>query len=98
MCLIDDAQWLDNASSEVLCFVARRLAAESVAMVFAIREGIDRGRFVGLPEMAVGGVSDVDARALLATVVPGRLDRRVRDRIIAEPEGIHSLCSSCLGA
>jgi len=87
MCLIDDAQWLDDASGQVLGFVARRLAAESVAMVFAVRDGVEEHPFAGLPELAVGGVAEGDARALLATVVPGRLDQRVRDRIVAETRG-----------
>ena len=87
MCLIDDAQWLDDASGQVLGFVARRLAAESVAMVFAVRDGRDDSPFVGLPDLPVAGVSEADARALLATVVPGRLDQRVRDRIVAETRG-----------
>jgi DNA-binding CsgD family transcriptional regulator len=87
LCIIDDAQWLDDASSQVFGFVARRLGAESVALIFAVREGRDPHRFAGLPEMRVEGVSDEDARALLATVVPGRLDERVRDRIVAETGG-----------
>ena len=90
VCLIDDAQWLDEASSEVLGFVARRLEAESVAMVFGIRIHRDApagGRFASLPVMTVGGISGEDARALLATVVPGRLDRRVCDRVVAETRG-----------
>jgi DNA-binding CsgD family transcriptional regulator len=90
LCLIDDAQWLDDASCEVLGFVARRLAAESVAIVFAWRSRRnrdDRNRLPGLPELSVEGVSAADARALLATVVPGRLDERVGDRIIAETGG-----------
>ena len=87
MCLVDDTQWLDDASCQVLSFVARRLAAESVGMIFAIREGLDRGQFVGLSEVRLAGVADADARALLATVVPGRLDERVRDRIVAETRG-----------
>jgi DNA-binding CsgD family transcriptional regulator len=90
ICLIDDAQWLDEASTEILGFVARRLAAESVAMVFAVRDqghAADRGRLAGLPVMSLEGVSGADARALLATVVPGRLDPRVCDRIVAETRG-----------
>jgi DNA-binding CsgD family transcriptional regulator len=88
MCLVDDAQWLDDGSFEVLGFVARRLAAESVAMVFAIRDGDgpDRGR-TGLPELVVTGVADEHARALLDSVVPGRLDERVRKRLVDETRG-----------
>jgi DNA-binding CsgD family transcriptional regulator len=87
MCVIDDAQWLDDASAQVLGFVARRLVAESVAMVFAAREFAERRPLAGLPEVRIGGLSDADARALLATVVPGRVDDRVVDRIVAETGG-----------
>jgi DNA-binding CsgD family transcriptional regulator len=87
LCVIDDAQWLDDASALVLGFVARRLAAESVAMLFAARDWGDPRPLAGLAELRIGGLSNADARALLATVVPGRLDERVRDRIIAETLG-----------
>jgi len=87
LCFVDDAQWLDGASGQVLGFVARRLVAESVAIVFAVREWSDERPFAGLPELPLGGLSEEDARALLATVVPGRLDERVRDRIVAETRG-----------
>ena len=87
LCLVDDAQWLDGASRQVLGFVARRLLAESVAIVFAIRESSDDRELVGLPELPLGGLEEEDARALLATVIPGRLDERVRDRIVAETRG-----------
>jgi hypothetical protein len=87
LCLIDDAQWLDSASIQVLGFVARRLLAESVAIVFAVREPSDERELVGLPDLPVAGLEAEDARALLATVIPGRLDERVRDRIVAESRG-----------
>ena len=87
LCFIDDAQWLDGASRQVLGFVARRLLAEPVALVFAIREPSSDAELAGLPEMALGGLGDEDARSLLATVIPGRLDERVRDRIVAETRG-----------
>ncbi len=87
ICFIDDAQWLDDASGQVLGFVARRLLAESVAFVFAVREPSDERELGGLPELALGGLEEEDARALLATVIPGRLDERVRDRIVAETRG-----------
>jgi DNA-binding CsgD family transcriptional regulator len=87
LCFIDDAQWLDSASAQVLGFVARRLLAESVAMVFAERVPTDERELAGLPELALGGLAVEDARALLATVIPGRLDERVRDRLIAETRG-----------
>jgi DNA-binding CsgD family transcriptional regulator len=87
LCFVDDTQWLDAASSQVLGFVARRLLAESVAIVFAVRDPTDERELVGLPELALGGLPEEDARALLATVIPGRLDERVRDRVIAETRG-----------
>ena len=87
VCLIDDAQWLDRASAQALAFVARRLLAESVALVFSLREPNEDQELTGLPELVVIGLSDPDARALLESVVPGRLDERVRDRIVAETRG-----------
>ena len=83
-CFVDDAQWLDDASGQVLGFVARRLLAEAVALVFGVREPSGERALVGLPELLVGGLAEEDARALLATVIPGRLDEGVRDRIAAE--------------
>src|SRR3954466_16307057 len=87
LCLVDDAQWLDGASGQVLGFVARRLLAESVAMVFAVRDPTDERELLGLPEFRLAGLPDNDARALLGTVLPGRLDERGRDRLIAETCG-----------
>jgi AAA ATPase domain len=85
VCLVGDAQWLDHASAEALAFVARRLVAESVAVVFAVRTGSEERGMTGLPELVVEGLSDRDARALLA--IQGPLDERVRDRIVAEARG-----------
>ncbi len=87
VCMVDDAQWLDRASAQVLGFVARRLLAESVAMVFAVRDPSEDQELGSLPVMVVGGLSDADARALLDSATPGRLDERVRDRIVAESNG-----------
>jgi predicted ATPase len=87
VCLVDDAQWLDQASAQALAFVARRLVAESVALIFAVREPSDEQNFAGLPQLAVGGLGDDDARALLATVIRWPLDEQVRDRIVAETHG-----------
>src|ERR1700726_162701 len=83
--VIDDAQWLDRASAQALAFVARRLLAEPVALVFATREPGEE--FRGLPELPVGGLRDDDARDLLSSVLRGPLDERVRDRILAETRG-----------
>jgi DNA-binding CsgD family transcriptional regulator len=87
LCLVDDVMWLDAASRQVLGFVARRLVAESVAIVFAVRDPSDERELVSLPELALGGLGEEDARALLAAVIPGRLDERVRDRLVAETRG-----------
>jgi hypothetical protein len=85
ICLVDDEQWLDRASAQVLAFVARRLGAESVGLVFASRGPRDQG--VGLPELVVEGLDEVDARQLLDHVFTGPLDSRVRDRLVAEARG-----------
>ena len=87
VCVVDDAQWLDAASAQALAFVARRLGAESVGLVFAVRESAGERPFDGLPELVVGGLDDGDARALLEAVVAGPLDERVRDRLVAETHG-----------
>ena len=87
VCLVDDAQWLDEASCQVLGFVGRRLLAESVLLLFAVRETADERMFPGLPALTVEGLTDEDARALLTAAVPGHLDERVRDRIVAETRG-----------
>src|SRR3954467_9970790 len=87
LCLVDDAQWLDNASAQVLGFVARRLRAEPVGLLFALRDPAPERELEGLPELLLDGLPDHDARALLATVIPGRLETRVRDRLVSETRG-----------
>src|SRR5919108_686126 len=87
ICLVDDVQWLDQASRQTLTFVARRLLAEPIGMVFAVREPSDVTELTGLPELVVGGLADGDARSLLPAAMPGRLDERVLDRIVAETRG-----------
>ena len=87
LCLVDDAQWLDAASSQVLGFVGRRLVAEGVGLVFALRDSANTRQFPRLPELLVGGLHLDDARALLARAIPGRLDDLVRERIVAETRG-----------
>ena len=76
VCLVDDAQWLDRASAQVLAFAARRLLAESVALVFVVREPSDERDLEGLPELVVRGLRDGDARALLDSRDPGPARRR----------------------
>ena len=87
LCVVDDAQWLDGASTQALAFVARRLGAESVGLVFAVREPAGEQALNGLGELVVVGLDDEDARALLGAVIAGPLDERVRDRIVAETRG-----------
>ena len=85
LCMVDDAQWLDQASALTLAFVARRFLAEPVGLVFATRE---RGEHLQhVPELEVRGLVNGDARALLNATVPFALDERVRDRILAETHG-----------
>jgi DNA-binding CsgD family transcriptional regulator len=85
VCVVDDEHWLDRTSAQVLGFVARRLMAESVALIFAAR--LPSSELIGLPELAVEGLAEPDARALLDRVLAGPLDSRVRDRILAETQG-----------
>ncbi|TMR33923.1 helix-turn-helix transcriptional regulator [Actinomadura geliboluensis] len=85
LCLVDDEQWLDRTSVQVLAFVARRLGAESVGLVFGTR--VSGGDLAGLPELPVNGLPDTDARALLDTALTGPMDERVRDQILAEARG-----------
>ena len=85
LCVVDDAQWLDQASALTLAFVARRLLAEPVAIVFAAREPGEE--LLHVSELEVVGVRNGDARALLSSAVRFKLDERVRDRIIAETRG-----------
>ncbi|WBP91544.1 AAA family ATPase [Kitasatospora cathayae] len=93
VCVVDDAQWIDGISAAVLAFVARRLDAESVALVFAVstsasvRTPTSAGLLTGLPELQVDGLRDDDARALLDSVLPGPVHPRVRDAIVAEARG-----------
>src|SRR5580698_7755791 len=85
VCLVDDQQWLDRASAQALGFAARRLAADPVGLVFAAR--VPGQDVAGLPELVVEGLAEDDARALLDSVLPGPLDARVRDRIVADTHG-----------
>jgi DNA-binding CsgD family transcriptional regulator len=87
VCLVDDAQWLDEASRQVIGFVGRRLLAEPVLLLFAVRETADERLLPGLPALTVEGLTDEDARDLLAAVIPGHLDAQVSDRIVAETGG-----------
>lgn len=85
LCVVDDAQWLDTSSVQAMAFAARHLSKETAAFLFAARARPDDLR--GLPELAVAGLGDRDARALLSKVLPDRLDERVVDRLVAETHG-----------
>jgi DNA-binding CsgD family transcriptional regulator len=87
LCVVDDAQWQDRASAQTLGFVARRLVAEAVGLVFAVREPSATQDLAGLPELVVGGLDDGDAAALLHSAIPGRLDERISHRMVTESRG-----------
>jgi DNA-binding CsgD family transcriptional regulator len=87
VCLIDDAQWLDQVSAQTIAFVARRLLAEGIVLILAVREPAPAQEFAGLPELLVTGLGETDAGWLLDSVVKGPMDPRVRARIIAETRG-----------
>lgn len=90
VCVIDDAQWLDHASVQTLSIVARRLRVDPVAMVFAVREGEENPHleaFERLPELVLTGLDNRDSRTLLGITMPGPMDARVRERILAEARG-----------
>jgi DNA-binding CsgD family transcriptional regulator len=87
ICLVDDVQWLDRSSAQVLAFVARRLAAEAVVLLFAEREPATVDELGGIPELRLHGLPDASARELLASVITAPLDEPVRARILAETRG-----------
>jgi DNA-binding CsgD family transcriptional regulator len=87
VCLIDDLQWLDRASVQALTFVARRLLAEPVGVVFVVRGPDDEPELIGIPALVIEGLDDADARLLLASAIRGRLDDQVLDQIVAETRG-----------
>jgi DNA-binding CsgD family transcriptional regulator len=87
LCVVDDAQWLDHASIQTLTFAARRLEAESVAMVFAVRGPGEVAELAGLADLLVAGLPDGDARALLDSALSWPVDEQVLDRIVAETRG-----------
>jgi len=86
-CVVDDAQWLDHASAQILGFVARRLLAGPIAVVCAARTGAGDDVLAGLPGLSIRGLGDSDARALLLASVSGPLDAAVCDQIIKESHG-----------
>ncbi|HET6295562.1 MAG TPA: ATP-binding protein, partial [Kribbella sp.] len=86
-CVVDDAQWLDRASAQCLVFAARRLLAEPIALIIAVRGPGGDHELAGFPGLTVNGLGSADAGTLLASAVGGRLDAEVRDRIVAETRG-----------
>jgi DNA-binding CsgD family transcriptional regulator len=87
LCLVDDAQWLDQVSAQTMAFVARRLLAERVGLIFAVREPVPDHPMQDLPRLDLTGLDYPDARALMASVAPTQMDNRIRDRILAEARG-----------
>jgi len=87
ICVVDDAQWLDNASAQALAFVARRLGAESIGLIFAARTDGEISELAGLPELTVAGLGDEDARTLLDSTLRGPVDERIRARIVGDARG-----------
>jgi AAA ATPase domain len=87
LCIVDDAQWLDRVSAQTLGFVARRLLAERVGLLFGLRAPTGEHALEGLPELVLEGLSADHARLLLDSTIPGPLDRRVQDRILGEAGG-----------
>ena len=88
VCVVDDVQWLDPESAVVLGFVARRLYAERVVLLFAAREPAGQvSALVGLPELVLGGLDEAAALELLASLAPGRVSPVVGARIVAETGG-----------
>jgi DNA-binding CsgD family transcriptional regulator len=85
ICVIDDHQWMDQASRQVLAFVARRLGAESLGLLFATREPGDE--LAGLPRLPIDGLAPADARRLLDSVLIGSWDEQARDQIVIETQG-----------
>ena len=86
-CIVEDAHWLDQASEQILGFVARRLLAEPIALVCAARAGIGDHVLAGLPELPIGGLRDEDARSLLLSHMPGPIDAAVCQQLITESHG-----------
>ncbi|MGI5286419.1 helix-turn-helix transcriptional regulator [Nonomuraea polychroma] len=87
LCVIDDAQWLDQVSAQALAFAARRIAAERVALLLGLRDPVRAPELDQLPSLRVSGLPDTDAHALLASVIHTPLDEQVRERVLSEARG-----------
>ena len=100
LCIIDDAQWLDRPSAQVLVSAARRLKADSVVLLLAERQPDEPSQFSGLPELVLEGVSDAGARQLFGALIPGRVDESVLARVVAEGTSgvVHARTSTAVRA
>jgi len=98
LCVVDDVQWLDQASARALGVAARRLQADADAVLLAGRQAGELAGAAGLAEVRLAGLADADARALLSSVLPQWADQKVIDRIVAETRGTRWRCWSCRGA
>ncbi len=87
LCLVDDAQWLDPTSAQLLAFAARRLLAERITIVIAVRDSAGGDQFGGLRQLVVSSLNNKDANALLDTSITGTVDDTVRRRILGEAGG-----------
>ncbi|MGW7549327.1 ATP-binding protein [Streptomyces sp. NPDC054770] len=88
LCVVDDAQWLDRVSQEVLAFVARRLLADRVGFVFALRDGEEHAAALrGLPELGVRALEPAAGRELLELAAAGRVAESLSRRVLAEAAG-----------
>jgi hypothetical protein len=87
LCIVDDAQWLDTASAQIIGFVGRRLLAERIALLCSARTGLGNDALPGLPDLSIDGLGESDARALLLSNVMGPLDAAVCDQIVKESHG-----------
>jgi DNA-binding CsgD family transcriptional regulator len=85
LCVVDDEQWLDRASAQLIAFVARRLGAESIGLVFGTRAPSDE--LTGLPQLTIEGLGKADACALLDSVLTIKIEQRIRDQLVAETDG-----------
>ncbi len=98
LCVVDNVQWLDQASARALGVAARRLQADADAVLLAGRQAGELAGAAGLAEVRLAGLADADARALLSSVLPQWADQKVIDRIVAETRGTRWRCWSCRGA
>jgi DNA-binding CsgD family transcriptional regulator len=88
LCIVDDAQWLDRESAGIMGFIARRVSADAIAMLFAVRGPSERAADLeGIPWVQIGGLPPEEAGQLLASAVASRVERGVSERVIAQTGG-----------